>query len=308
MLEYPYTVSPLIFRDRCLHIMGKISVTHILQKKAEKRTLIMGILNVTPDSFSDGGLYSGLDEAVVRAGEMLAEGADIIDIGGESTRPGAQAVSAEEEIARIVPVIAKIRAVYGAGVVISADTNKASAAAAALAAGANMINSLGGFMFDEEMADVIARTKAPIVIYHIKGEPRTMQTGAITYKNVVSDVNDFFRKQMAIGKKHGVKKEQYILDPGIGFGKSVAHNLTLVKNFKAFKKWKTPLLIGVSRKSHLGKVLQEKLGLADMPSPMERVEAGLAEAAVAIMGGATIVRTHDVLATKKFLALLDEVK
>ena len=274
----------------------------------KQQTQIMGILNITPDSFSDGGLYSKPQLALKRAEAMLREGADIIDIGGESTRPGAHSVPADEEIKRVVPVIKLIRAKLGKKVRISIDTNKAAVAEAALAAGANMVNSLGGFTFDKKLAKVVAKAHCPIVIYHIKGEPRTMQSGAIRYKNVVAEINSFFKNEMIVGKRAGIKKEQFILDPGIGFGKSVEHNLEIVKNFKAFTKWKLPLLIGASRKSHLAMVLQKKMNLKNLPAPEERIEAGLAEAGVAVLAGATIVRTHDVLATKKFLAILDSVR
>jgi dihydropteroate synthase len=239
---------------------------------------------------------------------MIKEGADIIDIGGESTRPGAHSVPAEDEIKRVVPVIKLIRKKLGKKIIISIDTNKAAVAETALAAGANMVNSLGGFTFDPKLAKVVAKARCPIAIYHIKGEPRTMQKGVISYKNVTAEIHTFFKKEMAVGKRAGVKKNQFILDPGIGFGKSVEHNLAIVKNFKAFAKWKLPLMIGASRKSHLAMVLQKKLDLQNLPAPEERIEAGLAEAGVAVLGGATIVRTHDVLATKKFLAVLDMLK
>ncbi len=288
--------------------MAKNKAALALKKLSKKRTLIMGILNVTPDSFSDGGLYEVPTLALSRAELMLKEGADIIDIGGESTRPGAHSVTVEEETLRVIPPILNIRRKLGKNVLISIDTNKAEVAEAALKAGANIVNSLGGFSFDPKLADVVSKAGCPIVIYHIKGEPRTMQSGTITYKNVVGEINEFFKKQMAIGAKAGITKDQYILDPGIGFGKSVEHNLAIVKNFKALAKWKLPLLIGASRKSHLGKVLQDALSLPNLPSPEERVEAGLAEAGVAVLKGATIVRTHDVLATKKFLTVLDATK
>ena len=278
----------------------------MLSKK--KRTLIMGILNVTPDSFSDGGLYFSVDKAFKQASIMIKNGADIIDIGGESTRPGSLSVSVEEEMRRVLPVIKKIRQRFGKKIIISIDTNKAEVAEAATLAGASMVNSLGGFTFDKSLAKIVAEYNVPIVIYHIKGEPRTMQSGKIKYKNIISEINQFFKKQIAIGQKFGVKKSQYILDPGIGFGKSVEHNLTIIKKFNDFTKWKLPLLVGVSRKSHLGVILQNKLNLKEISLPLDRLEAGLAEIAIAVLNGASIVRTHDVLQTKKFLALLDELR
>ena len=268
----------------------------------------MGILNVTPDSFSDGGLYLDPRIAFRQAGLMIKRGADIIDIGGESTRPGSLPVSAEEEIRRVLPVIKKIRQKFGKKIIISVDTNKSQVARVALAAGASMVNTLGGFAFDINLAKVVAEENIPVAVYHIKGEPRTMQAGEIKYKNIISEINKFFARQMAIGKKFGIKKDQYILDPGIGFGKSVEHNLAIIRNFRKFTKWNLPLLVGVSRKSHLAKILQKKLNFKKTPLPTERLEAGLAETAFAVLNGASIVRTHDVPETKKFLAILDELR
>ena len=273
-----------------------------------KTTLVMGILNITPDSFSDGGLYLDTTKAFHRTKQMLAEGADIIDIGGESTRPGSKPVSCEEQIKRVVPVIKMIKEKLGNHIIISIDTNKALVAEAGLNAGAYMINSLGGFTVDPAMAKVIAQRKCPIVVYHIKGEPKTMQKGKVNYKNVVAEINEFFKQQIEVGRKHGVKKDQFILDPGIGFGKSIEHNIAIIKKFAGFKKRRLPLLVGVSRKSHLGEILKQSLNLETVPEPEERVDAGLAEVAIAVLNGAKIVRTHDVLATKKFLAVLDKFK
>ncbi len=274
-----------------------------------KKTLVMGVLNVTPDSFSDGGLYfPNVKNALSQVDTIVQSGADIIDIGGESTRPGSLPVDVHEEIRRVLPVITQVRKKFGKKVIISIDTNKAKVAEMAIRAGADMVNALGGFSFDSNLAGIVAQYKVLCVLYHIKGEPRTMQSGEIKYSNVITEINTFFKKQMDIGKEYGVKKEQYILDPGIGFGKSVEHNLTIIRKFKAFAKWKLPLLVGVSRKSHLGKILQNKLNLKEIPTPLERIEAGLAETAVAVLSGANIVRTHDVLATKRFLAILDELR
>lgn len=278
----------------------------ITKNTASNSVLVMGILNVTPDSFSDGGKFTNTREAVARAVEMVTEGADIIDVGGESTRPGAGAVSVEEEIDRVVPVIRAIRKKLPE-VAISIDTYKSEVASAAILSGADMVNSLGGFSFDPVLADVIREAKCPIAIYHIKGEPQTMQKGIIRYTDVVQEVNDFFAEQIEYGKTHGVKPDQFILDPGIGFGKSEEHNLTLIRELQSFMAWKMPILIGVSRKSHLGNILERKLGLKKPTLPSERVEAGLAETAIAVQNGAGIIRTHDVLATKKFLAVLEEL-
>jgi dihydropteroate synthase len=273
------------------------------------KTLVMGILNVTPDSFSDGGLYfDDVAKAVARVEQMIEEGADIIDIGGESTRPGSASISPEEELKRIVPIIDTVSNKLGDRIMLSIDTYKSSVAREALRAGADMINSLGGFTFDNTLADVAAASGCPLVIYHIQGEPRTMQAGPIVYRDVIDDIAVFFQKEIYFGLSKGMKREQFILDPGIGFGKTLEHNLEIIKRLHEFQTLDLPLLIGVSRKSHLGKLLQERLGLPHMPGASERLEASLAETAVAVLKGASIVRTHDVLPTVKFLTVLDALK
>jgi dihydropteroate synthase len=269
----------------------------------------MGILNVTPDSFSDGGLYfDDLAKAVARVEQMIEEGADIIDIGGESTRPGSTRISPEEELKRIIPIINAVSNKLGDNVMLSVDTYKSSVAKEALQAGAKMINSLGGFTFDSTLADVAAAFDCPIVIYHIKGELQTMRAESISYFDVIDEIVVFFQKQIFYGLSRGMKREQFILDPGIGFGKTLEHNVEVIKRLHEFEKLNLPLLVGVSRKGHLGKLLQQRLGLAQMPAASERLEASLAETAVAVLKGASIVRTHDVLPTVKFLAVLDAVK
>lgn len=271
------------------------------------KTLIMGILNITPDSFSDGGLYLSLDKAVKRVEQMTEGGADIIDVGGESTRPGAKSISIDEELRRVIPVIKKIRERFS-NIPISIDTYKSKVAEKALGSGANIVNSLGGFLFDKKLADIITRFKCKIIIYHIKGEPRSMQKGEIKYKDVISDIKNFFEKQIAFGISKGIKKERFIIDPGIGFGKNVSQNLEIIKRLNEFKALNLPVAIGVSRKSHLGKILQDELKLHTLPSPTQRLEASLAETAIAVLNGASIVRTHDALETKKFLTIIDRLK
>ena len=272
------------------------------------KTLVMGILNVTPDSFSDGGFYfDDVAKAVARVEQMIEEGADIIDIGGESTRPGSASISPEEELKRIIPIISAVNNKRGDKIMLSIDTYKSSVAREALQAGADMINSLGGFTFDNTLADVTAASGCPMVIYHIQGEPRTMQAGSIFYSDVIDDIAVFFQKEIYFGLTKGMKREQFILDPGIGFGKTLEHNLEIIKRLHEFQRLDLPLLIGVSRKSHLGKLLQERLGLPQMPGASERLEASLAETAVAVLKGASIVRTHDVLATVTFLTVLDAI-
>jgi dihydropteroate synthase len=277
-------------------------------RPSSRKTIVMGILNVTPDSFSDGGLYfDDVAKAVARVEQMIEEGVDIIDIGGESTRPGSAPISPEEELQRIIPIISTVRKKLGDKIMLSIDTYKSSVAREALQEGAHMINSLGGFAFDNTLADVVAEFDCPIVIYHIKGEPRTMQA-SIVYKDIIDEIVVFFQKQIYFGLSKGMKREQFILDPGIGFGKTLENNLEIIRRLHEFQRLDLPLLIGVSRKSHLGKLLQERLGLPQMPDASERLEASLAETAVAVLEGASIVRTHDVLPTAKFLTVLDALK
>ncbi len=278
-------------------------------KYPSKKTLVVGILNVTPDSFSDGGLYfDDIAKAVARVKQMIEEGADIIDIGGESTRPGSTTISPQEELKRIIPVIDAIRKQLGDKVMLSVDTYKSAVAQEALQAGAQMINSLGGFTFDNTLVDVVAAFDCPIVVYHIKGIPQTKQPEFTMYKDIIDEIVVFFQKQIFDGLSHGMKREQFILDPGIGFGKTLEQNIEIIKRLQEFEKLNLPLLIGVSRKGHLGKLLQQRLELAQIPDVSERLEASLAETAVAVLKGASIVRTHDVLPTVKFLAVLDAIK
>lgn len=273
------------------------------------RTLIVGTLNVTPDSFYDGGkFFPDVEKAVARIGEIFKQCADIIDIGGESTRPGSMPVSAEEELNRVIPVIKTARERFGPAPVISIDTYRSQVAREALSAGADMINSLGGTVFDPAMGEVVARSGCPIVIYHIRDNPRTMQEGEIVYQDVVGDIKTFFEEQISVLIRRGAKKEHCILDPGIGFGKTVEQNLEIIRRIAEFKTLGLPIMIGVSRKSHLGVILKNALGTAEAPGPEERLEASLAEIAVAVLNGADMVRTHDVWETRKFLAVIDAIK
>lgn len=265
----------------------------------------MGILNITPDSFSDGGnYYNNPQKAVRHARQMLEEGADCIDIGGESTRPGSESTSAEEELRRVLPVITAIKSQLGSEIRISIDTWKAAVANAALKSGATAINSLGGFLFDEKLAEVAAKQHCPVIIYHVKGLPKTMQKGKITYTDVCREISTFFEEQLAFGVKKGVKREQFILDPGIGFGKTVEQNIEIIKNLAKFKRFGLPILIGISRKSHLGTILKDSLHYETKST--ERIEASLAETAIAAQNGANIIRTHDIMQTKKFLTILEK--
>ncbi len=269
----------------------------------------MGILNVTPDSFSDGGLYfDDIPKAVARVEQMVVEGADIVDIGGESTRPGSTRISTAEELERIIPVIEAVRNKLEDNIMLSVDTWKSSVAKEALLAGAQMINSLGGFTFDDTVVDVVTEFDCPIAIYHTKGIPQTKLPEFTVYKDIIDEIMVFFQKQIVHGLSHGMKREQFILDPGIGFGKTLEQNIKIIRRLREFKQLHLPLLIGASRKGHLGKLLQQKLALAQMLGTTERLEASLAETAVAVLNGASMIRTHDVLPTVKFLAVLDAIK
>lgn len=269
------------------------------------QTLIMGIVNVTPDSFSDGGDFFPITSAFSHAQELLSQGADIIDIGGESTRPGAQKISLTEEMQRVIPLIQKLRMMFPT-VLISIDTYKAEVAKKAIAAGATMINDVSGLQLDRNMASVAASCNVPIVITHMKGIPQTMQKGEIIYADIIQEISDFFAKQIAVLREAGVKQENIILDPGFGFGKTVAHNIAILQSLHMFKKFQQPLLIGISRKSTIGNLLQEIFHKAF--APKERLIGSLAATAVAVSNGAAIIRCHDVKETKQFVAILDRIK
>lgn len=302
-------------KDEPLHAhssMRKYSMHYKLNSKQKipefgKKNLVMGILNITPDSFSDGGMYDTQEKAIERVKQMIHEGADIIDIGGESTRPGAKTISEDQERKRVIPVIKEIKKEFGNTIILSIDTYKAGVAKQALENGVAIVNSLGGFLFDKSLAPIIKQYSCPIIIYHIKGKPHTMQQDII-YDDIIKDIVAFFDEQIRFGSDHGIERKQFLLDPGIGFGKTVEQNIEIIKRLHEFRSFNRPILIGVSRKSHLAKILQEDLSLATLPSPTDRIEASLAETAVAVLHGANIIRTHDVLQTKKFLAILNRLQ
>ena len=281
----------------------------LTNRHPNNKTLVMGILNVTPDSFSDGGLYfDDIPKAVARVEQMIEEGADLIDIGGESTRPGSTRISPREELKRIIPAIEAVRNKFEDRMMLSVDTYTSAVAKEALQAGAQMINSLGGFSYDGTLIDVVAEFGCPVAIYHTKGIPQTKLPEFTVYKDIIDEIMVFFQKQIVDGVSRGMKREQFILDPGIGFGKTLEQNIRIIRRLREFERLNLPLLVGASRKGHLGKLLQQKLGLAQTPGTTERLEASLAETAVAVLHGASIVRTHDVLPTVKFLAVLDAIK
>ena len=260
------------------------------------RTHIMGVLNVTPDSFSDGGRFLKLDDAVSQGMKMIEEGADIIDVGGESTRPGSDPLSSEEELSRVIPVIESLSA--KTDVPVSIDTYKAEVARRVLDAGAQMINDVSALRFDPEMKKVAAEFKVPVVLMHIKGTPKEMQKDP-HYDDVIAEVTEYLRQSIDMAVEAGIDREKIIIDPGIGFGKRLQDNLNILKNLKEFSILECPILIGCSRKSFIGRVL-------DLPVE-ERLEGSLAALAAAVMNGANMVRVHDVKESKRVVSLIDAV-
>ena len=272
--------------------------------KIGKRTIIMGILNVTPDSFSDGGKFFSLDDAVNHAIQMEKEGADIIDIGGESTRPGAKAISLDEEMSRIIPVIEEL--VKKIKIPISVDTYKSEIAKKALNSGVSMVNDVSALRSDEKLAGIAADYDIPICLMHMKGTPRNMQVNPV-YVDVVQEIHDFLKERSEYAISNGIKKENIIIDPGIGFGKrtgkGIEDNCEILNRLSELKDLGFPIMVGASRKTFLGNVYGR-----DKPLPVtERLEASLAAANTAVMNGADIVRVHDVKETRRCLDLVDKI-
>jgi dihydropteroate synthase len=270
-----------------------------------ERTLVMGILNVTPDSFSDGGEFYSFDKALAQAERMIAEGADIIDIGGESTRPGGAAtVSAEEEIERVIPVIQQLA--QRSRVPISIDTTKSAVARAALAAGAAIVNDISGLRFETAVADEVAKSGAGLVLMHSRGTPGALH-GLEPVGDILLEVTSSLRTSIALAEQRGVKRAAVVIDPGIGFGKSQEQNLELIAKLDqiiaAFPDF--PLLIGTSRKSFIGRILADEHG---NPAPVgQRLYGSLATLTVAVLKGAHIVRVHDVKETVATLRVVDAI-
>ncbi|WP_457601394.1 dihydropteroate synthase [Hydrogenivirga sp.] len=270
------------------------------------KTAIMGVLNVTPDSFSDGGEIKSPEEALKKAVQMYEDGAEIIDIGGESTRPGSERVSAEEELRRVLPVLRLVRKELPE-VWISIDTYKSEVARACLDEGADIINDVSGGSFDEGMFKVVSEYECPYVITHIKGRPETWRSEPILYEDVMEEISLWFEKRLKLLREAGYRREEnLILDPGIGFGKLPEHNVEILKRFGELRIFGKPLLVGVSRKSFIGLVLEGFLNRET--EPKERFFGSLGAVAPAVLGGAHIVRAHDVRETREFLALLDAVR
>ena len=251
------------------------------------RTYIMGVLNVTPDSFSDGGRYATVNAAIDRAVQMVLSGVDIIDIGGESTKPGAIPVDAATELERVIPVIEGIRQHSDIQQIpISSDTTKASVARAAIAAGADIINDVSGGQFDSQMFETVAQLGVPYILMHLRGTPTTM-TQMTDYGDVVSEILDYFATQIDRAVKCGIDRSKIILDPGIGFAKTYQQSIEIMRHLDRFESLDLPLLVGVSRKSFIGKILNQ-------PDPERRLWGTAAACCAAIAGGADILRVHDV--------------
>lgn len=261
------------------------------------RSAVMGVVNITPDSFYDGGKRFDPVLALAGAVEMIEAGAAILDIGGESTRPGAAPVPLDEELRRVLPVIRELRRMTA--VPISIDTYKSAVARAALDAGADMVNDISALRFDAGMAALCAREGVPVVLMHMQGEPRTMQVEP-RYADVVREVRDFLAVRICRAAAAGISREQIVIDPGIGFGKTLEHNLALLQHLQSLAGLGPPLLIGVSRKAFIGKLLNA--------GPEERLEGSLAAAVAAVLAGAAIVRVHDVRETCRALRVVDAIR
>jgi dihydropteroate synthase len=252
-----------------------------------QKTYLMGILNVTPDSFSDGGQFNTVENAISQAKEMLANDVDIIDIGGQSTRPGAEDVSLDTELNRVIPVIKAIRD-FNQDVLISIDTTKSIVAQQAIAHGADIVNDISAATFDSEMLAVVASLNVPIILMHIRGTPQTMQS-LTDYDNLVQDIALFFQHRIDAALAQGIRRSHLILDPGIGFAKTYAQNIQLLRDLSPFKTFNLPILVGTSRKSFIGQILQKN-------DPHQRIWGTASSVCRAIASGADIIRVHDVAA------------
>ncbi len=278
--------------------MNKEQFTVWLKTPANQRnSLVMGILNVTPNSFYDGGHYITPSLAYDQAQAMIEQGVDLIDIGGESSKPGAEPVSLNDELDRVIPVIERVCA--SNDICVSIDTRKPAVMQAAIAAGAACINDISALMADDAVSTA-ARLQVPVCLMHMKGLPRDMQEAPHYDTHVVEEINDFFKQRIAICLEAGIARDRLILDPGFGFGKSVQHNIQLTRQFSAFQQHQLPLLLGVSRKSTIGAILKQTLA--------DRLPGGLALAVYAVTQGASIIRTHDVAETKQALIILDVIR
>ena len=262
-----------------------------------RRPLIMGILNVTTDSFSDGGRFADYDRALARAFELISAGADILDVGGESTRPGSDPVPLAVEIERVNPIIRAVR--ESSDIAISIDTTKAEVALQALSAGADIINDISSLQFDPGMARVAAESGAPLILMHMLGTPRTMQINPV-YESVISEIIEFLEERMRFAARNGIERSQIIIDPGIGFGKTVAHNLHIIRNLDFFSCTDRPILLAASRKRFIGSVLGRTEGEREMGTAIVN--------AFGIAAGAHILRVHDVAFHREAIRMAEAVR
>ena len=262
-----------------------------------KKTLIMGILNVTPDSFSDGGLFYSQQKAVERGLQMADEGADIIDIGGESTRPGAESIDASVELKRVLPVIESL--IKQIKIPLSIDTTKAKVAKLAIAGGAEIVNDISALHGDKEMTKTIKDAGAAVILMHMRGKPRNMQKGKLVYNNLMGEITDYLNKSSEKALRAGIEKDRMVVDPGIGFGKNPEDNYKIIRNLYQLKELGIPVMIGSSRKSFIGRITGGE--------PEQRLEGTAATVTAAIMNGCHIVRVHDVAAMKKVAAVTDAI-
>jgi len=301
--EQPFGLRELsnsLIRALGNYLKSEFTLTYRGKELPLKEPVVMGILNATPDSFSDGGRYTTVELALKRAEEIISQGGKIVDVGGESTRPGAPPVPLEEELRRVIPVIREVRKRLGEGFFISVDTYKAEVARQALLEGADMVNDISGLQFDPKMAEVVSSFGCPVVIMHIKGTPRDMQKNPY-YEDAVSEICDYFEERLSFALERGIGRDKIILDPGIGFGKRLEDNLCILKRFSEFRVFGLPLLVGASRKSFIGAITGED-------EPQERLAGSLGAIAPAFYGGAKIFRVHDVKETYQFLKLLRAVE
>ncbi|MCL4384860.1 MAG: dihydropteroate synthase [Actinobacteria bacterium] len=263
----------------------------------KKQTVIMGIVNVTPDSFFDGGEYFKLEDAYKRVDKIVGEGADIIDVGGMSTRPGSKPVSLEDELERTIPVVRYIKKNYD--ISVSIDTYRSQVASEAIQAGAEIVNDISGLNFDKDLKKIIADSGSYLVLMHMQGNPQNMQENP-SYKDVTGEIYNFFNNQILLALEAGIKSENIIIDPGLGFGKTLEHNFIIIKKLADFKSLGYPILIGASRKSFTGALL-------NLP-PNERLESSLAAATICVLNGASILRVHDVKETIKAISLVKAIQ
>ncbi len=262
-----------------------------------ERTYLMGVLNVTPDSFSDGGEFNAPAAALTQAQRLVEAGADLIDIGGQSTRPGAEQVSVEEELKRLLPVVEAVRSMLS--VPISVDTTRASVAQAVVNAGADLVNDISGGTFDPDMLQIVAQMQVPIVLMHLRGTPQTMQK-LTEYQDLIGEIYEFLERQIAAAVAAGIERSRLIIDPGIGFAKTAQQNLEILRQLPTFRSLGVPILVGPSRKSFIGRIL-------DQPDPKGRVWGTAATCCSAIAGSADILRVHDVLEMRDVCRVADAI-